>query len=81
MIPAINCPGEKYGKCANLHGHTYKLEVTIEGVINDDGWICNFSEVKKLVRTQVIDKYDHQHLNDFFRIPTAEKIAQKIFYD
>lgn len=68
-----------YGKCQNLHGHTYHLTVEIEGEINQEGWICNFSEVKEKVKELVIDVFDHKHLNDFFDLPTAEVIAKSIF--
>lgn len=68
-----------YGKCQNLHGHTYHLTVEIEGEINPEGWICNFSEVKEAVKELVIDRFDHHHVNDYFEIPTAENIAIDIF--
>lgn len=67
---------ECYGKCRNLHGHTYKLVVEIQGEVNpEDGWIMNFSEVKGVVMTQVVDVLDHKHLNDVIGgITTAENI-------
>lgn len=73
-------PNHIYGKCQNLHGHTYHLTVEIEGEINDHGWICNFSEVKEKVKELVLDQFDHKHLNEFFDLPTAEVIAQRIFH-
>ena len=68
------------GKCKNLHGHTYKLEVTVEGPLNEDGIVVDFGEVKKVVKKEILDKYDHKYLNDFFDNPTAEIMA-KDFYD
>ena len=67
---------ELYGKCRNLHGHTYKLTVEITGEYNpEEGWIVNFSEVKKIVKEQVIDVLDHKFLNDIIEeITTAENI-------
>ncbi|RME04261.1 MAG: 6-carboxytetrahydropterin synthase QueD [Planctomycetota bacterium] len=70
---------ECYGKCRHLHGHRYELEVQIEGELNPRGWICDFAELKDIVHRHVIDKFDHQHLNHFFEIPTAEHIALWIF--
>lgn len=73
---------EEYGKCRNLHGHTYKLTVEISGVLDISmGWIMNFKDLKAIVNKVVIDKYDHQHLNNFFEIPTAEVIVLKIADD
>jgi 6-pyruvoyltetrahydropterin/6-carboxytetrahydropterin synthase len=72
---------EVYGKCKNLHGHTYKLTVEVKGKLTDLGWVMNFSELKNIVNELVIDKYDHKHLNDFFDLPTAENILTIIVKD
>lgn len=72
---------EEYGKCKNLHGHTYKLTVEISGNVNDKGWVINFSTLKEIVNRVVIDRYDHKHLNEFFTIPTAEIILNTIVND
>lgn len=72
---------ECYGACRNLHGHSYKMFVEVKGDITEFGWVMNFKELKRIVNEQVISKYDHQFLNDFFLIPTAENIVQKIFRD
>ena len=50
-----------YGKCFNLHGHTYKLFVTISGKLKH-GMIINFVNLKELVKENVLDKYDHKTL-------------------
>lgn len=71
QLPQEEC----YGKCSNVHGHRYELIVEITGKINSKGWICNFTEIKQIVNKCVIDKFDHNHLNNFFTIPTAENIA------
>lgn len=65
---------ECYGKCRNLHGHTYKLTVSVSGIVNHKGWIINFSDLKKIVNENVIDKLDHNHLNNIIPLPTAENI-------
>lgn len=74
------------GKCKNLHGHTYTLEVTIEGSLVKEetpeyGMITDFANLKEIVKRLVIDKYDHQDLNNFFLNPTSEVMAKVIFYD
>ncbi len=72
---------ECYGKCKNLHGHTYKLTVEVQGPINSKGWVINFKDLKEIVNELIIDKYDHGYLNDYFEISTAEIMAQKMFND
>ena len=70
-----------HGKCERLHGHTYKLRVTVEGPVGEDGMVMDFVELKRLVKEKVIDRYDHQSLNDFFENPSAEVVAMKIWED
>lgn len=54
-----------HGKCKNIHGHTYKLEVTVKGVpCNDDaspqkGMLIDFSDFKKLIEKEIISVWDH----------------------
>jgi len=64
-----------HGKCENLHGHTYKLHVTVEGEIKKNGLVVDFLDLKKHVSEKVLDKLDHAYLNDFFKNPSAENIA------
>jgi len=51
------------GQCKNLHGHTYKLIVTCEGTEQitgtSEGMIMDFSDLKSIVQTGIIDKFDH----------------------
>jgi 6-pyruvoyltetrahydropterin/6-carboxytetrahydropterin synthase len=70
---------EIYGICSQPHGHRYELDIEITGCIKPHGWVCNFGELKKLVDDNIIKKYDHSNLNDFFEIPTVENIAIQIF--
>ncbi|MEK7085666.1 MAG: 6-carboxytetrahydropterin synthase QueD [Patescibacteria group bacterium] len=64
-----------HGKCENLHGHNYKLIITIEGEIKDDGMVLDFKKLKDAVNGKVIDKLDHTHLNDTMDNPSAENLA------
>ena len=64
-----------HGKCEKMHGHTYKMHVTIRGEVKGDGMVYDFVELKKLVRNKVVDKLDHALLNDFIKNPSAENIA------
>ncbi|MFA5793142.1 MAG: 6-carboxytetrahydropterin synthase QueD [Candidatus Gracilibacteria bacterium] len=64
-----------HGKCERLHGHTYKLRVTVEGAVSKEGMVVDFCELKALVGRLVVDKLDHQSLNDFFKNPSAENMV------
>ena len=53
------------GLCKNIHGHSYRLWVTIRGDVRiskghiKDGMVMDFSVLKKIVKPSLIDKYDH----------------------
>lgn len=65
------------GKCKNLHGHTYFLEVTITGEVNDEtGMLLDFGVVKDVVKKLVIEKFDHQYINEIIENPTAENMVK-----
>ena len=63
------------GRCRDLHGHGYRLEVTIEGPLDANGVVVDFDDVKALVQREVVDRYDHAYLNDLLDNPTAELVA------
>ena len=67
------------GKCSQVHGHSYRLEVAVRGPLQTDGpargMIEDFDVIRQIVRSHVIDVLDHQNLNDFIENPTAERIA------
>lgn len=68
------------GKCQNLHGHTYKLEVTVlANELGKDGILEDFGKLKEIVNETVINFYDHKNLNEFFENPSAEIMAQSFF--
>ena len=64
------------GACQRLHGHGYRLEVTVEGPLNEHGIVVDFAEVADVVEREVVARFDHQYLNDLLDNPTAELIAQ-----
>ncbi|MDR3565845.1 MAG: 6-carboxytetrahydropterin synthase QueD [Negativicutes bacterium] len=71
------------GKCCRLHGHNWKVEVTVVGDQLDDlGMLIDFRDLKQEVN-KVIDTLDHYYLNEIepFRTvnPTAENIAKYIY--
>lgn len=53
------------GKCKNVHGHSYKLSVTVIGRPITDrenvkfGMVIDFSDLKKIVKEEIVDKFDH----------------------
>ena len=53
------------GKCKNVHGHSYKLSVTVIGEpISDNsnvkfGMVIDFSDLKKIVKEEIVDQFDH----------------------
>ena len=61
------------------HGHTYKVEVVLEGPVKD-GLVMDFKELRDVVR-KALSKYDHKDLSDFFEVPSCETICQAIFED
>jgi len=56
------------GKCANVHGHTYKLEVIVSGVpITEEdpaqeGFVMDFGDIKEAVKSKIVDVLDHSFL-------------------
>ena len=71
------------GKCENVHGHNYRCQVTVEGAELDSiGLLVDFVELKKAVHA-VLDRLDHQWLNDYPPFdalnPSAENIARYIY--
>ena len=59
------------GKCRNIHGHTYKMQVEIArkegGVINnpgqtDHGMVLEFNDVKEIIKRRIVDRLDHAFL-------------------
>ena len=71
-----------FGKCANLHGHNYVLEVVVTGQIDQaTGYVLDLKTLSDIICTQVIRDVDHRNLNTDVpwlkgRIPTTENLAQ-----
>lgn len=76
-----------FGKCnnPNYHGHNYELIVQVTGVPNPStGYVVDTKELSSLIKTHVLDKFDHKNLNldtaEFKMLnPSAENIAITIF--
>jgi 6-pyruvoyltetrahydropterin/6-carboxytetrahydropterin synthase len=68
------------GKCENVHGHNYKVRVSVQGEnLDSTGLLIDFVDLRQAVKT-IVDRLDHQFLNDispFDRLnPSAENIAR-----
>lgn len=68
------------GKCENIHGHNYRVRVTVEGEeISDAGLLMDFADLKAGIRS-LAGRLDHQFLNDmepFDKLnPSAENLAK-----
>jgi 6-pyruvoyltetrahydropterin/6-carboxytetrahydropterin synthase len=82
---------EVFGLCnnPNFHGHNYDLVVKVTGPVDPDtGYVINLKTLSTIIKTEVLDRYDHHNLNmdtDEFNpekgglIPTAENIAVVIW--
>lgn len=80
-------PTHEAGACANIHGHTYFVNVTVAGnELNNEGFLVNFADIKKLIHK----RYDHTLLNEHdefteefdsepYRYPTTEVVARTIW--
>ena len=70
-----------FGKCVNLHGHNYVLEVVVAGEIDHaTGYVLDLKALSDVVSRQIIQDVDHRNLNTDVpwlkgRIPTAENLA------
>jgi 6-pyruvoyltetrahydropterin/6-carboxytetrahydropterin synthase len=70
-----------FGKCANLHGHNYVLEVVVAGQVDQaTGYVFDLKELSDVISRRVIQDVDHRNLNTDVRwlegrIPTAENLA------
>ena len=70
-----------FGKCANLHGHNYVLEVVVAGEIQQaTGYVMDLKQLSDVISRRVIQDVDHRNLNTDVpwlrgRIPTAENLA------
>lgn len=72
----IDCAHSLSGhpKCGQLHGHTYTIEVVIEGETKR-GMVLDFADLRAQVRT-VLQRYDHRNWNDFLEYPSVENICE-----
>ena len=76
IIDHVDCAHflPRHPKCGLLHGHTYKVELVIEGE-NKSGMVIDFADLKQAVH-DVLRRYDHRSWNDFIEYPSVENICE-----
>ena len=73
---AAHCLTGHKGKCKNVHGHSYKLEVTVGSDTLVDGMVMDFGDLKNMMKYVVDEYFDHSFINDWFPgYPTAENMV------
>lgn len=68
-------PGEH--KCKRMHGHSFKIEVSVEGVVDETiGWVYDHAQISRAMEP-LIGMLDHSYLNDIegLRNPSIENMA------
>jgi 6-pyruvoyltetrahydropterin/6-carboxytetrahydropterin synthase len=64
-------------KCARLHGHSFRIEVHVDGALDPTlGWVMDFADIKAAFQP-IFDRLDHHYLNDVEGLenPTSERLA------
>jgi 6-pyruvoyltetrahydropterin/6-carboxytetrahydropterin synthase len=82
-FPAGHALRNYHGKCENVHGHNYRVRLTIQGQeLDQAGLLVDFSDVKRVLRV-IVERLDHKFLNDlppFDELnPSAENMARYFF--
>ena len=67
------------GPCSRLHGHSWKIELGVDGpVVKETGMVMDFKILKDWLNRFVVEVFDHHLINDIIPNPTAENIASWI---
>lgn len=62
-------------KCGRMHGHSYRITVTVSGDVGANGMVVDFADIDTAVRPVVDAHLDHRLLNDTIANPTSENVA------
>lgn len=81
------------GLCKNIHGHTYKMEVTVARINNDEdkynavitdsghpaeGMVTDFKHLKEIVKGEIVDKLDHAMIINMYSADPCEQEVYKL---
>lgn len=68
-------------KCSRLHGHSFRIEISVEGAVDERlGWFVDYADIDAACRP-LIDALDHRYLNEIpgLENPTSEHLAKYIW--
>jgi 6-pyruvoyltetrahydropterin/6-carboxytetrahydropterin synthase len=68
-------------KCARLHGHSFRIELHVRGVVDArSGWVMDFAELKAAFQP-LFERLDHRYLNEIpgLENPTSENLARWVW--
>lgn len=66
-------------KCYRLHGHSFAVDVTVEGEVDEHmGWLVDFADITSVVEPLIMRELDHRTLNDVpgLENPTSERLCE-----
>lgn len=79
---AHRLPNVRQGhKCARLHGHSFRVEVHVQGPVDEEaGWVVDFADIKKAFKP-LFEQLDHHYLNEIEGLsnPTSENLAKWVW--
>ncbi|HTX44253.1 MAG TPA: 6-pyruvoyl tetrahydropterin synthase family protein [Methanocella sp.] len=64
--------------CGQMHGHTYRVELVVEGEKRGAGMVVDFYDLKAALR-KALSEYDHRCLNDIMEYPSVENICESVY--
>lgn len=68
-----------FGKCQNIHGHNYLIEITISGEIDKQkGYFVNLNEFSEKIQINLIQKLDHTYINEIIPNSLSKPITTEI---
>lgn len=62
---------EHFGKCKNIHGHSYKMLVEIEGELNDKGMVMDYYDLRDVI-DPIVEELDHSFMANEKDLPVVE---------
>jgi 6-pyruvoyltetrahydropterin/6-carboxytetrahydropterin synthase len=76
MDAAHYLPGHE--TCGKMHGHTYRVELVVEGEKGETGMVMDFYEMKSILK-KALAEYDHRCLNEVVDYPSVENLCEAVY--